>query len=222
MSLAKRQVGFSLVEVIVVTAIITIGFMGVLTLVQRTIAIYGSNQNYLVASIMAQEGLELVRNVRDDNWLTGQYFYQNLAQYAENNTATIFAIDHQATANRTKIIQLYNSKDGVLDNACYTSGQSASDLTSYIKNPCAAVYVDSTNKAYTEQVIDNISASAQYHKTIFSRLLEVTYHDNGTPNDPTDDYFYVSSMVYWSEHGAERYLTLGTYLYDYSWKYQKQ
>lgn len=65
----KNKKGFSLVEVIVVISIITVGLVGVAALVFQNLQIQNLNERYLVASMLAQEGIELVRNIRDDNWL---------------------------------------------------------------------------------------------------------------------------------------------------------
>lgn len=50
--------------------IIAIGLVGVLSLVIQNIQAQYINKNILIASGLAQEGLELVRNQRDTNWLT--------------------------------------------------------------------------------------------------------------------------------------------------------
>ena len=234
----KQRAGFSLVEIIVVVGIVSLAFIGILSLVRRAIMLYYSNQNYLIASMVAQDGLELVRYVRDQNWLTNRAFYNNLSEYNTDNKKTIFAIDYQATADdpatpniegRNAIIQIYNDQDhdivvkdknGNPVSTCGSFFDNTGNLSQYIKSPCAAIYTDSQkNNFYTEQMVNNISDSdTRYKKTLFSRLVEVTYHTNGTPN-PEDDYIYVSSMVYWRDRGSDRYITLGAYLYDYSWKF---
>jgi Tfp pilus assembly protein PilV len=65
----KNKLGFSIIEVIAAFTIITIGLVGVLALVNQNIQAQQINRNMLIASQLAQEGLELVRNKRDANWL---------------------------------------------------------------------------------------------------------------------------------------------------------
>lgn len=66
----KRQFGFSILEVIIAILIISIGMIGVLSLITQNIQVQYISKNDLIASQLAQEGMELVRNIRDTNWLT--------------------------------------------------------------------------------------------------------------------------------------------------------
>lgn len=62
--------GFSIIEVVIAIGIITVGMLGVSSLVVQNIQVQKVNHNFLVASMLSQEGLELTRNIRDENWLT--------------------------------------------------------------------------------------------------------------------------------------------------------
>jgi Tfp pilus assembly protein PilV len=67
----KKNKGFTILEAIFTFTIIVVGFSGVMTLILNT-ARYSQINNYnLVAAYLAQEGLELVRNIRDSNWMAG-------------------------------------------------------------------------------------------------------------------------------------------------------
>lgn len=66
----KQNIGFSILEVIIAILIISIGMIGVLSLITQNIQAQDIGKNDLIASQLAQEGLELVRNIRDTNWLT--------------------------------------------------------------------------------------------------------------------------------------------------------
>lgn len=71
--------GISILEVVVAVLIITMGMIGVLSLVIQNVQAQYINKNVLIASGLAQEGLELVRNIRDLNWLTpGNVWNQNI------------------------------------------------------------------------------------------------------------------------------------------------
>lgn len=61
--------GFTLIEVIIATVVLTIGVLGTYALVSRVISATSVSVSQLAASYLAQEGLELVRNARDTNFL---------------------------------------------------------------------------------------------------------------------------------------------------------
>lgn len=68
---AEYSQGFTIMEIIVVIFIIALSLSGIMSLVVQNMQVEYINKNMLMASQLAQEGLELVRNVRDANWLSG-------------------------------------------------------------------------------------------------------------------------------------------------------
>lgn len=65
----NKNKGFSLIEVVIGLSIICVGLISVLALMNGTINAQYKNKNVLIASQLAQEGIEIVRNKRDENWL---------------------------------------------------------------------------------------------------------------------------------------------------------
>lgn len=65
----KENKGFTFLEVLIAIAIISIGLMAGLALMTMTIASSSMGTSQLIAANLAQEGIEVVRNIRDDNWL---------------------------------------------------------------------------------------------------------------------------------------------------------
>jgi len=64
----RRYFGFSIIEVIIAISLINIGLLAISSLVIQNIQTEEVNREYVIASMLAQEGLELVRNIRDNNW----------------------------------------------------------------------------------------------------------------------------------------------------------
>jgi len=64
----KQKSGFGLIEVTVSIYIISMGLLGLMSLTSQSLKIQHINKNNIIASQLAQEGIELVRNVRDSNW----------------------------------------------------------------------------------------------------------------------------------------------------------
>lgn len=75
--------GFTLIEVIVAIFLVTVGIGGVYALIQRTTAFTPVVSARFTAVYLAQEGIELVRNKRDSNWLTGDPWDSNLPSVPE-------------------------------------------------------------------------------------------------------------------------------------------
>ncbi|MFA6171139.1 MAG: hypothetical protein WCW77_05770 [Patescibacteria group bacterium] len=97
----KIASGFSILEVVIAIFIITMGLVGILSLVELNLKANYINKNNLIASMLAQEGLELVRNKRDYNFKNGLAFDANIAAgtYAidpENMTAVTGGISDPA------------------------------------------------------------------------------------------------------------------------------
>jgi Tfp pilus assembly protein PilV len=65
----KSSRGFSILEAVIAIYVITMGLLGIMSLVLQGVRIQYINKNSIIASELAQEGLELVRNQRDINWL---------------------------------------------------------------------------------------------------------------------------------------------------------
>lgn len=65
----RKKHGFSLVEVIIAVAIIITGLISVVALINSSVSGIRINKSRTIAASLAQEGLEVVRNIRDNNWL---------------------------------------------------------------------------------------------------------------------------------------------------------
>ncbi|HNW20067.1 MAG TPA: prepilin-type N-terminal cleavage/methylation domain-containing protein [bacterium] len=59
---------FSLIELLVSMAMVGVGLVGVASLAAQNIRVQYVNRNSLISAQLAQEGLELARNRRDNNW----------------------------------------------------------------------------------------------------------------------------------------------------------
>lgn len=71
--------GFTLLEIIVVVTIILVAFTGIFTLLTKIIFVSKISVNKLTATMLAQEAVEIVRNIRETNWLHGKAWNEGLA-----------------------------------------------------------------------------------------------------------------------------------------------
>jgi hypothetical protein len=64
-----KKRGQGILEVVIAMSVIVMGLVSIMSLVFFNINVQNYNHNMLVASNLAREGIEIVRNVRDSNWL---------------------------------------------------------------------------------------------------------------------------------------------------------
>ncbi len=111
--LTKNQKGFTLVETLVALVILSMALIPLLTVSSSTNRISAVIQDDLIASGLAQEGVEVVRAIRDTNWLNSRAFNSGLSNgdYIANSAAT------QLTAWSSKPL---NISDGLYGYAAGT------------------------------------------------------------------------------------------------------
>jgi type II secretory pathway pseudopilin PulG len=61
--------GFTILEVVLAISVLTLAVGGSFSLLQQTLHIASMANSKLTATYLAQEGIEIVRNIRDNNWL---------------------------------------------------------------------------------------------------------------------------------------------------------
>lgn len=65
----KKQKGFTFLELMIAMFLLTVGILGASKLLRDISRASHKSFNQIVAAYLAQEGIELVRNMRDNNWL---------------------------------------------------------------------------------------------------------------------------------------------------------
>lgn len=100
-----NQKGQGLLETIVAIGVITVGLVGVFTLVIGNSNRQRENRDRLVGINLAREGVEVVRNLRDSNWLAGENAFGNILENSIDVVKIpVFpsgATDHWMLASRT-------------------------------------------------------------------------------------------------------------------------
>jgi len=66
-----RRRGFTLLEVIIAIFLLTVGIVGIFVVINKTMSLMAASPSKLIAAYLAQEGIEIVRNIRDTNWVEG-------------------------------------------------------------------------------------------------------------------------------------------------------
>lgn len=127
----KYNGGFTLIETMVAVSIITIGLISALALITSSLFYVSNIQDRLAAANLTAEGLEVVRNIRDNNWLQSLSWNNGLANG-----------DYQVSYNSIALLPysgnplLFDSGSGIYSYASgsatpYVRKISISNLSSY-------------------------------------------------------------------------------------------
>jgi prepilin-type N-terminal cleavage/methylation domain-containing protein len=170
--------GFSLLEVMLALGVITIGLMGVSSLVLQNIQAQDINKNYLIASMLAQEGIELVRNIRDTNFLLGNDWKSGKVGLPNTNIIRGASIGE----SRNYVID-YNK-----------------DITnvSGMNDPITELFINSVSKVYEH---NSAGLPTIYHRLIttynFGEYVEVHSNVQWIEQNRTHNYEAVTDLYNW-------------------------
>jgi Tfp pilus assembly protein PilV len=64
----RKKKSFSMLEAILSVAIVSIGLVGALSLLSKSTKESMDSRDQVIAGMLAQEGTEIIRNMRDNNW----------------------------------------------------------------------------------------------------------------------------------------------------------
>lgn len=65
----QKQKGFTLLEMIIAIMVVTIGVLGIYTAVLKYTKNTQQERERMVAAYLCQEGIEIIKNMRDSNWV---------------------------------------------------------------------------------------------------------------------------------------------------------
>ena len=74
----QNMAGFTLLETIVAVGVIMVGLVAVLVLINSSLSYVSLIKDRLIAANLNSEGLEVARNIRDNNWLQNQAWNNGL------------------------------------------------------------------------------------------------------------------------------------------------
>jgi len=117
-----NQAGFSILEMVAVIAIIGLTLVGLVSLALQSIQVQRLNKYNLTAAMLAQEGIELVRNQRDSAWKDGSGWGAVMADgnyivdYTGTMTGGISGIDDSRVVLNINGNGLYEHGSGALSS----------------------------------------------------------------------------------------------------------
>ena len=222
----KYTAGFSMVQVIVTVFILSAGISAGANVLVNAIITNRSNQQRLMATNLAQEVIEVVRNMRDSNYLNNSTELRGCWNFWEdvNEDGTIDATDDACSVTNGQ-----NNHPWGLNNAgTYPTRfrvNQDSDLhwvLEEVANDTEAKLYKNSDDLYTHEVSADPADS-----TIFSRTIEIYYPDNGLDvngftggkyplGDPKrDNRILLRARVWWQGGNREQQVVLTTVLTDF-------
>jgi len=119
--------GFTLIEVIVAIFLIIVGMVGVLITIQNIFPSIRIVSSQLTAAYLTQEGIEIVRNIRDTNWLNGQDWNANIFDNCLSCSSP-FVCNCQADYTSQSLSSFVSTEYLKINNGFYTYNSSPSAI----------------------------------------------------------------------------------------------
>ena len=192
--------GFSLLETLVVIAVITVGLVGIMGLIVYITSIGQVSPNEIIAANLAQEGIEVVRNIRDSNWLEGNDFDKDI----EGNPGV----------GKRYILELVdpngNSSDGFKLTAGGVDNIDHSKYQVYYDYECNPPGESPDCLFYAQE---HSSPPGDWEETTsdIHRMIEIAEVNIGGG----DYYLKVVSQVSWTDRSGPHTIILEDHLYDW-------
>lgn len=211
--ISKKVSGESVVEVMVTMAITSIILISAIVLIGRSYQTVGDTKKRIEAVALAQEGVELVRNLRDSNWL--KYSGNRRANWAKldgsNNklndgeTEKFLKIDGSGT--------LVFASSGVADDYLEVFGEdgaTAGSSNQLYDSAVASLKSEfGLNRASTGEYVSVGTASST--ESAYMRIIKAT------PNEDDGQILDIDSEVYWKKLESKNFekVKISTKLYDF-------
>jgi len=95
----KMNKGFTILELMITIVVISIGVLGAYSVIQDILLSTAKSSNRLTATYLAQEGIELVRNERDTNWIRNNGWTDNILNINKTEEDILTHYDRMTTTS---------------------------------------------------------------------------------------------------------------------------
>ena len=198
----KKDEGFTLLEVIFAVTIITIAVIAIFGLVNLGVKNISVAKNKLIASELAQEGVELVRFWREDghtdDWTDWYDFTCINASYAPTQVCGNFRFGVNGN-NPANVDIATNAGVGAIMPRIGTEITKIGDVPSFFQ-----LYYDSDNKLYNH----NSSSGVNNKPTNFFRIINISAPVSG-------EYKLVTVQVVWQDRATLKSVQVYDKLYNW-------
>ncbi len=184
MRLQKPTSAVSILEVMVAIMIFFFGLVSVYSVVSSTLRVNQYNKNYIIASHLANEQLEIIKNIRD-------YNFKNIRPWnsiSSDSSIVLFPKNYYTIEN--KIGSFLDMKIDIIDDFKVGEAFLQSHMTDY------RLCLDESG-SYTYNCLDNIQTP--FYR--YSYIDNVSYSDDAWENIEVTDAFKIKSVVVWYQAG---------------------
>jgi len=220
-SKCKNQNAFTFLEIIIAIGIFSIGILAVISVSAQSFKSISLQQDKLIAMNLAREGIENIRNVRDENW-----FWKGTSDCNKDNTTTsctngqIYENNgdcdwrcgdekkYSPSYKPTFILDNHLQDIDYLGNAFYNSSVDYTTVT--CANNGAVLKID--NNGYYQHNSGTDS--------IFKRLISIKRDNDLDSDGQTNNDLQVKVMVCWKDRGQWQEISLEEHLYN--WKLEEE
>ena len=174
----KNKKGFTIIELVISIFILSIAVIGIFNALSIITILTSDSADRLTATYLAQEGMEIARNIRDTNWLS---------------------MDTAAT--NSNVGQVYSWVDGLVSS---DYGADHDQVTCSDQSPCETDYVHGYMLNGTDYLYLNSSGFYGYDqnnatKTKFIRQIIITPVEDVDNNSTTYHIIKVKVEVSWNK-----------------------
>lgn len=200
----KKNAGFTLIETLVALAVLVTAVTSMIALISHGLSGVRTSKNRLIALNLAQEGLELVRVVREHNKMCDQWDDDQLNDSFPWDRET----DSDGIKDLKKTNQIVDATDWPATDRVTCKAGVILQNPNFSGPPCNTKIKLDANGRYGYLTGTN---------TIFQRCIDIK-NPPGPPEDdiPTNDMLNVVSTVSWIERGVTQSVVLREQFYN--WK----
>lgn len=186
----RRTKGFTLIETLIAVTVLMSAVVGPLVLASKGLSASSYARDQVTAYYLAQEALEVVRSIRDDNSLNSDAWDSGITASCSPTAAASPCVIDAFLTGSARLIPC----PGSTSDACPTLQQKDDETTGL---------------RYYYQTSKGVGTDS-----IFKRVLSVTFPDSTVPNNTSEA--ILSVVVTWQSGTISRTLTLNENMFD--WK----
>lgn len=127
--------GFSFMEVMISVFVLSTGIVAAMSLISSSFKETIDSKNQILASLLAQEGIEIVKSIRDNNWNSGEDTFENFpgsdnpACFVDMNSASISCSGSKKLDLDNSGFYVRNNSSGKFQRIIRVSGTSGETRT---------------------------------------------------------------------------------------------